>query len=187
MMYVISILSEPSLGRPTLYRAGLARTGLPMDALGRLRPPLRRGERVTLRLTDPERDLIGFVTAVDPLIVEDRHGGMHPILAGTVVAARRVGVSLGRDPHRTPRALLDDLADRAGVDGEPELHRISDLLAGREAPAEVFGERSAWRDGERRARIEGEWLTTNVTDPDLLIDLAWWATRRNARSVQVRR
>lgn len=51
----------------------------------------------------------------------------------------------------------------------------------------MFGERSAWRDGERRARIEGEWLTTNVTDPDLLIDLAWWATRRNARSVQVRR
>ena len=79
-------------------------------------PPLLVGERVTLRLTDPARDLIGFVTAVDPLIVEDRHGGMHPILAGTVVAARRAGVSLGRDPHRTPRALLDDLADRAGVD-----------------------------------------------------------------------
>lgn len=158
-----------------------------MDALDRLRPPLRVGERVSLRLTDPARDLIGFAVALDPLRLEDRHGRPHLVAPGTVLAARRVGVALGRDPRSAPRELLDDLAVRAGVDGEPELHRISDVLAGQEAPTAVFPERGEWRDGERRARVEGEWLTTNVTDPGSLIELAWWATRQNARSIQVRR
>lgn len=158
-----------------------------MDALDRLRPPLRVGERVSLRLTEPARDLIGFAVALDPLRLEDRHGRPHLVAPGTVLAARRVGVALGRDPRSAPRALLDDLAVRAGVAGEPDLHRISDLLAGREPPAAVFTERGEWRDGEWRARVEGEWLTTNVTDPESLIELAWWATRQNARSVQVRR
>ncbi|MFT4216465.1 MAG: hypothetical protein QM619_04670 [Micropruina sp.] len=158
-----------------------------MAAMDRLNPPIRVGERVTLRLVDPARDLIGFVVALDPLTLEDRHGRAHVVAAGTVQAARRVGVSLGRDPRSAPRDLLDALAVRAGVDGEPELFRISDLLAGRPVPAAVFAGRGEWSEGEWRARVEGEWLTTNVTDPALLIELAWWATRQNARSVQVRR
>lgn len=149
-------------------------------------PPLLVGERVTLRLTDPARDLIGFVTALEPLTIEDRNGRLHRIAPGTVQAARRVGVSLGRDPVRTPRALLDELASRAGLAGDPELHRISDLLAGRAAPAEVFTERGEWSRGADRARVEGEWLSTNVEDPELLAALCWWASRQNARSVQVR-
>ena len=170
-----------------------------MAGLDALRPPLRVGERVSLRLTDPARDLIGFVVALDPLRLEDRHGHPHVVAPGTVLAARRVGVALGRDPRSAPRELLDELALRAGISpragvaprtgvaGEPELHRISDLLAGRTPPPDVFAGRREWRNGELRARVEGEWLTTNVTDPALLIDLAWWATRQNARSIQVRR
>lgn len=158
-----------------------------MDALDRLSPPLRRGERVSLRLTAPATDLIGFVDALDPLTLEDRHGRIHVVTRGTVLAARRIGASLGRDPRSTPRLLLDALAERAGVAGEPELHRISEVLAGLPAPAEVFAGRGEWSDGARRARVEGEWLTTDVTQPALLVDLAWWATRQNARSIQVRR
>lgn len=158
-----------------------------MQADRLLIPPLRVGERVTLRLAEPTRDLIGFVTALAPLMIEDRHGRLHAIAPGTVQAMRRVGVSLGRDPRTASRQLLDDLAARAGLSGEPQLHRISDLLAGRTAPETVFTQRDEWADGPWRARVEGEWLTTNVTDPALLIALCWWATRQNARSVQVRR
>ncbi|MFT3861976.1 hypothetical protein [Micropruina sp.] len=157
-----------------------------MDAIGRLCPPLRVGERVTLRLGKPTRDLIGFVVALRPLTIEDRHGRLHEIPDGTVQAARRVSPALGRDPGTAPRELLDDLARRAGLTGEPRLHRISDLLAGRPAPATVFAARGDWADGSHRARVEGEWLTTDVTEPELLVDLCWWATRQNARSVQVR-
>ena len=152
---------------------------VPMDAIRRLNPPLRTGERVTLRVVDPVRDLIGFVTCLAPLTIEDRHGRLHQIADGTVQAARRVAPALGRDPASAPRELLDELADRAGIAGEPALH-------GLEAPAQVFTERGTWVEGDRRARVEGEWLTTNVTDPDLLAALCWWATRQNARSVQVR-
>ena len=158
-----------------------------MDALARLSPPLALGERVSLRLVDPARDLIGFVTALDPLTLEDRHARLHVVSPGTAIAIRRVGPALGRDPRLAPRALLDELAGRAGVTGEAELHRISELLAGRPAPAEVFPERGTWSSGQLRARVEGEWLTTNVRDPALLVSLAWWASRQNARSVQVRR
>jgi hypothetical protein len=157
-----------------------------MDAIARLHTPLRQGERVTLRLVDPARDLIGFVTALAPLTLEDRHGRLHQIADGTVQTARRVSPALGRDPAGAPRQLLDELAQRAGVAGEPVRHRISDLLAGLDAPGSVFAERGAWVRGDARAGVEGEWLTTNVTDPDLLVALCWWATRQNARSVQVR-
>lgn len=157
-----------------------------MDAIGRLQPPLRVGERVTLRLQSPARDVVGFITSMDPLRLEDRHGRLHTIADGTVIALRRVGPSLGRDPRQAPRQLLDELAARAGLAGEPTVHRISDLLSGRPAPQTVFAERGAWSEGALRARVEGEWLTTNVGDQDLLIALCWWATRQNARSVQVR-
>ncbi len=160
-----------------------------MAGMDALTPPIGIGERISLRLAEPARDLVGFVTALDPLTLEDRHGRTHVVPGDTVVAARRVGVSLGRDPRAAPRDLLDTLAARAGIGAaaEPELHRISDLLAGRPAPAAVFAGRRDWSDGERRARVEGEWLTTDVTEPALLVDLAWWATRQNARSIQVRR
>ena len=160
-----------------------------MDALSRLRPPLAVGERVTLRLAEPATDLIGFVVSLEPLRVEDRHGRLHELTGRPVLAARRVGVALGRDPSAAPRDLLDDLATRAGIDaaGEPRVLRISDLLAGRTPPAQTFAERGSWTDGRRQARVEGEWLTTDVTDPDLLVTLAWWATRQNARSIQIRR
>ena len=159
-----------------------------MDAIARLRPPVCVGERLTLRLAEPTTDLIGFVVSLDPLRVEDRHGRLHELAGRPIVAARRVGVALGRDPTSAPRELLDALAGRAGLSGptgSPELLRISDLLAGRTPPAQVLDGRGTWTDGARRARVEGEWLTTTVTDPDLLVDLAWWATRQNARSIQV--
>ncbi len=159
-----------------------------MAGMDGLRPALRIGERVSLRLSEPARDLIGFVVALDPLTLEDRHGRTHAVAAAAVLAARRVGVSLGRDPRSAARDLLDALAARAGIAGEAvEVRRISDLLAGRPAPAEVFAGRGEWAEGVWRARVEGEWLTTNVTDPALLVELAWWATRQNARSIQVRR
>jgi hypothetical protein len=159
-----------------------------MDALSRLRPHVCVGERLTLRLAEPATDLIGFVVCLDPLRVEDRHGRLHELAGRPIVAARRVGVALGRDPATAPRDLLDELAGRAGLPGltgTPELLRISDLLAGRTPPAQVFEGRGTWTDGQRLARVEGEWLTTDVTDPDLLVALAWWATRQNARSIQV--
>lgn len=159
-----------------------------MDALSRLRPSVVVGERLSLRLSEPARDLIGFVTGLAPLMIEDRHGDLHEVPDGTVLAARRVGVSLGRDPDAAPRDLLDELALRAGLDAtrEPQRHRISDLLAHRTPPAAVFTGRGEWSDGVRTARVEGEWLSTNVAEPDLLRALAWWAARQNARSVQVR-
>lgn len=159
-----------------------------MDALSRLRPSVAVGERLSLRLREPARDLIGFVTGLAPLVIEDRHGTLHEVSDGTVLAVRRVGVSLGRDPRSAPRELLDELAARAGLDvaTEPVLHRISDLLAGRTPPAAVLPGRGTWSDGVRTAHVDGEWLSTDVTDPERLIELAWWASRQNARSVQVR-
>lgn len=161
-----------------------------MDALSRLRPPLAVGERVTVRLAEPTTDLIGFVVSLEPLRVEDRHGQLHELTGRPVLAARRVGVALGRDPNAAPRDLLDDLAAGAGIDTagrEPRVLRISDLLAGRTPPTQIFAGRGTWTDGRRQARVEGEWLTTDVSDPDLLVALAWWATRQNARSIQIRR
>lgn len=159
-----------------------------MDALGRLRPPAAVGERLSLRLAGPAGDLIGFVTGLDPLRIEDRHGRLHTVPAGGVVAVRRVGVPLGRNPDAAPRDLLDELARRAGLDAalEPRRMRLSDVVAGRTPPAAVFTQRGSWSDGVHTARVEGEWLSTDVTDPDLLVALAWWAGRQNARSVQLR-
>ena len=73
-----------------------------MAAMDRLTPSIRVGERVSLRLTDPARDLVGFVVAVDPLTLEDRHGRVHVVASGTVAAARRVGP----DPGPTSEASV---------------------------------------------------------------------------------
>ena len=185
MMYVTSNPLEPGSDAFTLSRSPPGRTVVTMDAIGRLQPPLRAGERVTLRLERPTRDLVGFVTAVQPLTLEDRHGRLHSVVDETVTALRRVGPALGRDPLQAPRELLDELAARTGVTGEPTVHRISVLLHGSQPPETVFAERGEWRAGAIRARVEGEWLTTNAGDPGLLVALCWWATRQNARSVLV--
>lgn len=153
-----------------------------------LTPPPRLGERLSLRVADEAgrpTDLIGFVSCLDPLTLETRDGSHR--VAATVIAGRRVGVALGRDPARASRALLDDLADRAGLAGDlVRVARLSDLLAGLVPPSSVAPERGTRTDGEVRARVEGEWLTTDADEPATLVRLAWWAARQDARSVQVR-
>lgn len=147
---------------------------------------LRVGERVSVRFREPGglRDVIGFVVSVDPLVLEDRHGKLTHV--AEIQAGHLVGVPLGRDPLLAPRALLDDLAAPDGLVGEPVVHRISELVAETRPPSSVFTERGWWSDGTHTARVDGEWLTTSVSDPELLVRLAWWAARQNARSVQVR-
>ena len=160
-----------------------------MDALDRLSPPLRTGERVSLRLAGtPAREALGFVVEVGPdaLALVDRRGAVTRHARADVQAARRGGVALGRDPLRTPQAELDALAARAGASGEAWVARLSDLLAGRTPPAEVpaWGG-SAEFDGVR-ARHEGEWVTLADAGVDAAVAAGWWATRQGARSVQVR-
>lgn len=157
-----------------------------MDALARLVPALVVGERVSLRLGG--RELIGFVTALSAgsLGVVDRRGTEHEVLRSDVIAARRVGVSLGRDPLAAPRTLLDGLAARAAVSGTPWVCRISTLLEGRTPPPSVppWG---PWAECEGvRARFEGEWVTLPAASVAQCVAAAWWATRMGARSVQVR-
>lgn len=135
-----------------------------------------QGERVSLRVAG--RELIGFVESVEPLRILDRHGVVHDVQADAVEAGRRVGVALGRDPRRAPRALLDDLAGAAGMSGEVWVARISDVLAGRPFPA------SAPRP--EGVHLDGEWVTLGCATPDAVVAACWWATRLNARSVQVR-
>lgn len=160
------------------------------DILSALAPPLRVGERISLRASGPDgrREVIGFVTALsdDRIEVVDRRGDLHELPRPTVDAARRVAVALGRRPDAAPRDLLDELAERAGVTGAPWVARISDLLAGRTPPASVpaWGE---WAEfGGVRARFEGEWVTLPAAPLAAVTDAAWWATRMGARSVQVR-
>jgi hypothetical protein len=131
--------------------------------------------------------VIGFVHGWDGavLVVEDSAGVRHAIEAAAVVAVRRVGVARGRAPGNAPRGFLDELAERAGLLGEPRLERISTVLAGLTPPAEVPQVRGELVVGTVRARVEGEWLTTNA-DGDALVAMCWWATRQGARSVQVR-
>lgn len=148
---------------------------------------LRPGQRVSLRrrLSDGEGDLVGFVLRTDPFVLVDRHGREHRLRTADVLVLRVIEVARGRNPEHAPADLLDELAERAGVAGTPELLRISDLVAGREPPAEVFPGRGTWTDGVHHARVEGEWLTTDATG-ELLVALAWWATRQDARSIQLR-
>lgn len=160
-----------------------------MDALDRLTPPVTIGERVSLRVSGATaREALGFVTDVAPdaVALVDRHGVVTRFDRGTVSAARRVGVALGRDPARTPLAELDELARLAGAAGTPWVVRISALLAGRTPPAQVppHGE---WADLDGvPARCAGEWVTLADAAVDAAVRAAWWATRSGARSVQVR-
>ena len=91
------------------------------DAVERLLPGLRVGERVSLlAATDAGPvEALGFVTALDEQALEvlDRRGTTHRLPRAGVRAAKRLGVALGRNPLTTPRRLLDDLATRAGASG----------------------------------------------------------------------
>nr|NLI50705.1 hypothetical protein [Propionibacterium sp.] len=160
------------------------------DAVDRLLPGLRAGERVTLlAATDAgPAEVLGFVTAVDAetLAVLDRRGTSHRVPRAAVRAAKRLGVARGRDPLATPRRLLDDLAARAGASGTPYVARISDLLAGLEPPAAVPPWGPVAEFAGVVARCEGEWVTLTDAGPDAARQAAWWATRMGARSVQVR-
>lgn len=160
------------------------------DLIAALTPPLRVGERVSLRVVDDggRREVMGFVTALDATSVGvvDRRGSEHTLPRTQVDAARRVAVALGRNPATTPRDLLDALAQRASASGQAWVVRISDLLAGRTPPVSVppWGPDAEF-DGVP-ARHEGEWVTLPGGTPATWVDAAWWATRMGARSVQVR-
>jgi hypothetical protein len=127
-------------------------------------------------------DIIGFVrdASTDDLTIRDRHGQVLTLAWDQVLAWRQVGVARGRDPQRTPRAELDELAAVAGVEGRVFVARLSDLLDDAAAPAEV-------EPGvlpPQPAVISGEWVTTGTVQD--LLALAWWATHHDARSIQVR-
>lgn len=151
--------------------------------------PLRPGERVSLRhRPDAGRatDLIGFVVAVDAagLRVVDRRGRDHRVLWTQVDAWRRVGVARGRTPMSAPADLLDALAAGAGVSGRVFVVRLSELLADERPPAEVSDAPAELPVPGGTARVEGEWVTSPASAD--LVAVAWWATRRDARSLQVR-
>lgn len=160
-----------------------------MDALDRLAPPLRPGERVSLRLAGtPPREALGYVTELtqDAVALVDRRGTVTRHGRAGVQAARRVGVALGRDPLRTPLSELDALAGRAGAVGAPWVARLSVLLAGRTPPADVPAWGASADFGGVRAHLEGEWVTLADAGVDAAVAAGWWATRQGARSVQVR-
>ena len=155
-----------------------------MNSLDREKPhrvPTRPGVRVTVRFTVPEggtRDVVGYVLAADDraMTVLDRRGAKHTIALAAVVAGHQVPVSRGRDPLRMPADLLDAMAERTGVHGRRFVIRLFDLLDGLEPPPSVVV--------PAVARTDGEWVTADPTEP--LEQVAWWATRSGARSMQVR-
>lgn len=75
------------------------------------------GERVSVRAVEhgSPTDVIGFVTALtgDTLSIVDRRGVVHTLAWDAVSAGKRVPVSRGRDPLRTPPALLTQLVAAA--------------------------------------------------------------------------
>ncbi|WP_040161944.1 hypothetical protein [Nigerium massiliense] len=161
-----------------------------MDHADRLLPGLRTGERVSIRGAEDgvPTDVIGFVTAVDDarIAIVDRRGITHDLGRETLVAGKRVDPARGRNPLATPPDLLAGLVARAGApDGSWWVARLSDLLAGVDAPADVpaWGETAAF-DG-LRARFEGEWVVV-VPDGTARLEAVraacWWATRMGARS-----
>ncbi|MFV0451402.1 MAG: hypothetical protein ACK5LS_04005 [Propioniciclava sp.] len=162
----------------------------PADALQRVTPPLRTGERVSLqtRAAGAAHDALGYITALTEQTVRlvDRRGTEHIIDRATVVGVRRIPVARGRNPLTTPPGLLDDLAARAGAIGEPWVVRLSALLAGLPAPTAV----PAWGPSATIAgvdvRVEGEWVTLADGSATVWVAAGWWATRQGARSMQVR-
>lgn len=144
------------------------------------RVPTQPGVRVTVRFRIPEggtRDVVGYVLGSDAetMTVLDRRGAEHTISLADIVAGHRVPVSRGRDPLRMPSDLLDAMAERTGVSGRRFVIRLADLLAGLEPPALVAS--------PEVATVDGEWVTADPDEP--LEEVAWWASRSGARSMQV--
>lgn len=140
------------------------------------------GRRVSLRrvLEDGAHgDLVGFVLAADDvLILRDRRGRVHELPWDRVVAWREVGVARGRDPVRAPLAELDRMA--GGTTGRVFVARLSDLLDPRPAPLPMAVDAPP----PCPALLDDEWVTSaDCEDP---IALSWWATHRDARSLQLR-
>jgi hypothetical protein len=143
------------------------------------------GRRVSLRRVRDDGeigDVVGFVLTASEveLSIRDRRGEVHELAWGRVLAWRQVGVARGRDPLSTPLAELDAFAGAAGVTGRVFVVRLSDLLDLSAAPP--LGEYGS--PTPRPAVLDGEWVTTGVTDG--LLPLAWWAAHHDARSMQVR-
>jgi hypothetical protein len=138
---------------------------------------------VVLRITAQPTsiDVIGFVLTDDGdhLTVRDQHGVEHRVSRDDLLTWRLVGVALGRDPRRTPRAELDRLAAASGLAGRCFVARISALLGDQLRPPGAADE-----PAPVPATLNGEWVTT--ADASALSALAWWATQRGARSIQVR-
>ena len=136
---------------------------------------------MTVRFRMPEggtRDIVGFVLGsdVDTVTVLDRRGAEHVVPLADIVAGHEVPVSRGRDPRRMPTDLLDRMAERTGVAGRRLVIRVADLLEGLESPALV--------ETPEIATVDGEWVTADPGEP--LVEVAWWAARQGARSMQVR-
>ena len=143
------------------------------------------GRRVSLRRVRDDGeigDVVGFVLTAGEagLRIRDRRGEVHELAWGRVMAWRAVGVARGRDPISTPLAELDGLAAAAGVSGRVLVARLSDLLDHLAAPPVS----DPWSPAPRPAVVDGEWVTTGVTDE--LVSLGWWAAHHDARSMQVR-
>jgi hypothetical protein len=134
--------------------------------------------RVSIRYAIGDRfsELVGFVTSVDAagLRVQHRDGSEIPLLWAQIQHWRRVGVARGRDPLRTPKSELDQLAAAAGVTGQTFVIRLSQLLDA-SAPAPGSGV---------NVQVIGEWAT--IAGSVDLLPAAWWAARQDARSLQVR-
>ena len=115
-------------------------------------------------------------------IIGERFVGNRPsalVLGDNIFYGHDFGVALGRDPKRTPISELDALAAASGLSGRCFVARISDLLGSQLRPPGAADE-----PPPVPATLEGEWVTT--ADASAPLDLAWWATQRGARSVQVR-
>lgn len=159
----------------------------PLDAL-------LPGHRVALLRRTPagaQTELLGYVTRVDSdfVEVENVHGLRQLVPANEVAAARKLGVSLGRDPMRANPAELDRLAGAHAVHARWVV-RIARLLDGREPPSQLPFEPTGTtaRIAGSTVGVHGEWATITGTSAEAmeLVQLAWWATRRGARSLQVR-
>lgn len=146
-------------------------------------PPLDPGQRVVLRVAAQPHsiDVVGFVLddADDTVTVRDTHSVEHRMRRDDLLAWRLVGVALGRDPRRTPIAELDRLAQASGLVGRCFVARITDLLGTQLRPPGAADE-----PAPVPADLDGEWVST--ADASALVELAWWATQRGARSVHVR-
>ena len=159
----------------------------PLDAL----LPGRRAALLRRTAAGAQTELLGYVTRADSdfVEVEDVRGLRHLVPANEVAAARTLGVSLGRDPMRADPAELDRLAGGQGIHARLVV-RIASLLDGREPPRQLPFEPtgSTARLGALTVGVDGEWATITgaSADPAELVQLAWWATRRGARSLQVR-